>query len=179
LKVLENVPDEQLLIAEAQRDPSRFAALYESNFDRLYAYVARRVATRQDAEDLTAEVFHEALRNLDRFEWRGVPFAGWLIGIAANLLADGWRRAERQQEFLTDDLNETGVDEKIEERTMLCQLVDGLPQDQKLVIIRRFVEQKSLREIAREFGRSTGAIKQLQFRALQNLRMRMESRHVQ
>ena len=179
MKVLENVPDEQSLIAEAQRDPSRFAELYESNFDRLYAYVARRVATRQDAEDLTAEVFHEALRNLDRFEWRGVPFASWLIGIAAHLLADGWRRAKRLQEVPADEQEEAWIHEKIEQRAMLFQLVEDLPQDQKVVIVRRFLEQKSLREIADELERTTGAVKQLQFRALQNLRMRARSRHVQ
>ena len=178
MKVLENGADEQLLIAAAQRDPARFAELYENNFERVYAYAARRLASRQDAEDLTAEVFHEALRNLERFEWRGIPFAGWLIGIAAHLLADGWRRAARRQEIPSDDLDEAGIDEKIELRVMLFQLVDGLPPDQRLVIVRRFVEQKSLREIANELGRSAGAIKQLQFRALQNLRTRIGSRHV-
>ena len=178
MKVLENAPDEQLLIAAAQRDPAQFAELYENNFDRVYTFIARRVPSRQDAEDLTAEVFHQALRNLARFEWQGVPFAAWLLGIAANRLADRWRRAGKQQEVPANDQDEAGIDAKVEENLMLFQLVDELPFDQRLVICRRFVDQRSLREVARELGRSEGAIKQLQFRALQNLRTRMRSRHV-
>lgn len=191
MKVLENGVDEQALIAAAQRDPSRFAELYENNFARVYAYIARRVGDRHDAEDLTAEVFHEALRDLPRFEWRGLPFAAWLLGIAAHLLADRWRRVARQQTVFADGFNgadngngtasasDPGIDPKTEERAVLYELVDELPPDQRLVIVHRFVEQKSLHEIAAELGRSEGAIKQLQFRALQNLRMHIRSRHAE
>jgi RNA polymerase sigma-70 factor (ECF subfamily) len=68
--------------------------------------------------------------------------------------------------------NEAGMAEtaEIERRAMLFQLVDRLPDDQRLVVVRRFVEQKSIREIAQELGRSEGAVKQLQFRALETLR---------
>ena len=62
--------DERLLIEAAKADPQRFADLYEQNFDRVYAFVARRSGTRGEAEDLTAEVFHQALANRGRFEWR-------------------------------------------------------------------------------------------------------------
>lgn len=178
MKVLENPADEQHLIAAAQRDPALFAELYENNFDRVYAFIARRLPSRQDAEDLTAEVFHEALRNLARFEWRGVPFTAWLLGIASNRLADRWRWTDKHQEVPENDWDETGTDAKIEENLILFQLVDELPSDQRLVICRRFIDQKSLREIARELGRSEGAIKQLQFRALQSLRTRIRSRYV-
>ncbi|HEX9111784.1 MAG TPA: sigma-70 family RNA polymerase sigma factor [Terriglobales bacterium] len=199
MKVLENGVDEQFLVAAAQQDPARFAELYESNFDRVYAYVSRRVSDRHDAEDLTAEVFHAALRDLARFEWRGLPFAAWLMGIAAHLLADRWRHAAKRPEISTNDLERgdtsaDGIDSaiidpksigaritdpKIEERAMLYQLVGDLPPDQRLVVVQRFVDQKSVREIALELGRSEGAIKQLQFRALQNLRRRIGSRHVE
>ena len=178
MKVLENGTDERFLVAAAQRDPSRFAELYEGNFERVYAFIARRVASREDAQDLTAEVFHEALRNLNRFEWRGLPFAAWLLGIAAHLLADRWRCSARHREVAADVLDEAGADPQIERRAMLFQLVDGLAPDQRLVVLRRFVDQKSLREIALELGRSEGAVKQLQFRALQNLRAQMRRRYV-
>ena len=74
-------------------DPRLFAKLYEQHFDRVYAFVARRAGQRSEAEDLTAEVFHHALANLSRFEWRGVPFAAWLLQIARNALADRWQPA--------------------------------------------------------------------------------------
>jgi len=68
--------DEWLLVEAAQTDPARFADLYESHFERVYAFIAGRVCNRREAEDLTSEVFRQALQNLRRFEWRGVPFAG-------------------------------------------------------------------------------------------------------
>jgi RNA polymerase sigma-70 factor (ECF subfamily) len=69
LKAIEPGADERQLIEAAQRDPSRFAELYEANFDRVYAFVARRVPTREEAEDVTADVFQEALSSLPSFEW--------------------------------------------------------------------------------------------------------------
>lgn len=167
--------EERLLIEAAQKDPSRFAELYDENFERVYAFVARRVGDRDSAEDLTAEVFHHALANLGRFEWRGVPFAAWLFRIAANAIADRWQRAAKEQgnpaaEKL--DPEESGLDE-VEQRARLFRLVKDLPADQRRVIEMRFAEEKSIREIAQNLRRSEGAVKQLQFRALQNLRARM------
>ena len=69
--MVESELDEKVLIEAAQQDPRRFADLYGLHFDRVYAYIARRVATRADAQDVTAEVFQQALANLGRFEWRG------------------------------------------------------------------------------------------------------------
>src|SRR6187549_1060207 len=86
---------ERLLIEAAQKDPKRFAELYESNFERVYAFIVRRVQDRHEAEDLTSEVFQHALANLSRFEWRGVPFAVWLFRIAANAIADRHRRTKQ------------------------------------------------------------------------------------
>jgi len=180
LKALESKPDsidERLQVEAARQDPARFAELYENNFERVYAYIARRVSSREEAEDLTSEVFREALAGLSRFEWRGLPFVAWLLGIAANVLSDHWGRLGRQQEVVADDLDLVGLDEDIERRAILYQLVDALPDDQGQVIIMRFVGQKSLRETATALGRTEGAIKQLQLRALQNLRERIRSNH--
>jgi len=174
------VADERLLIEAAQQDPARFGELYENNFHRVYAFIARRVRDRGEAEDLTAEVFHQALSNIHRFEWRGVPFAAWLLRIAANMLADRWQRASKIHELPAEALEsvEAGLEEDVERRAMLFQLVDRLPADQRLVVMRRFVEQKSVRDIAQELGRSEGAVKQLQFRALQHLRSQILSKDV-
>ena len=177
MSVVENDTGERLLIEAAQRDPTRFAELYEQNFERVYAYIAVRVRNRDEAQDLTAEVFHQALAGISRFEWRGAPFVTWLLGIAANILADRWERASKQPEVQADELERAGMDDKVEQRAMLFQLVDGLPEDQRHVILRRFVDQRSVQDIAQELGRSEGAVKQLQFRALQNLRTRIRSSH--
>jgi len=168
---------ERLLIEAAQKDPGRFAELYEANFERIYAFIVRRVQDRHEAEDLTAEVFHHALANLSRFEWRGVPFAVWLFRIASNAIADRRRRTRQTVDpQLAEDLDQSSWRD-IERRATLFQLVKSLPEDQRSVLVKRFVEQKNVSEIAREFGRSEGAIKQLQFRALENLKARVGGRH--
>jgi RNA polymerase sigma-70 factor, ECF subfamily len=167
LKADPAIEEERLLVEAAQRDPGRFADLYERNFERVYAYVARRVGSRAEAEDVTAEVFQQALANLPRFEWRGVAFGAWLRRMAANAIADRWHAARRES---GEPAREPASEEDIERRAMLFQLVDTLPPDQRRVVIGRFVEEKSTAEMAREFGRSEGAIKQLQWRALKSLR---------
>jgi RNA polymerase sigma-70 factor (ECF subfamily) len=171
--------EERLLVEAAQKDPARFAELYETNFERVYAFVARRVGDRDAAEDLTSEVFHKALKSLRRFEWRGAPFAAWLLRIAANAIADRAQRAGR--ELAVDDPPELGVEatadvdlEEVEHRARLFRLVDELPSDQRRVVAMRFAEEKSIREIAEALGRSEGAVKQLQFRGLENLRAQIE-----
>lgn len=171
MRALVTESDECLLVEAAQRDPACFAELYERNFERVYAFVVHRVSDRDAAQDITAEVFHEALTNIGRFEWRGVPFVRWLYKIAASAISDRWRRIAREGLPL-DETPETAVDDGTERRALLFQLVDDLPADQRQVVFRRFVDQRSIRDIALEMGRSEGAIKQLQFRALQTLRER-------
>src|SRR5437899_6143443 len=151
--------EERLLVEAAQKDPRRFGELYESNFERVYAFIARRVGNRHEAEDVTAEVFHHALANLSKFEWRGVPFAVWLFRIASNLMADRWRRISKESSDPIDDDLDQSHWQDIERRAMLFRLVESLPADQRTVLIRRFIERKSIREIAEEFVRSEGAIK--------------------
>lgn len=158
-------------IADAQRDPQRFAVLYEANFDKVYAFVARRTAGRAEAEDLTSTVFEKALANLPRFEWRGVPFIAWLMRIAANEVADRARERATPVADIAADIM-TDVDD-LDHRAAVFTCVRALPDDQRRVIALRFAEQRSIKEIAAELGRSEGAVKQLQFRALTTLRTRM------
>ncbi|HJT89854.1 MAG TPA: sigma-70 family RNA polymerase sigma factor [Bryobacteraceae bacterium] len=173
--------DERRLIEAAQRDRRRFAELYERNFERVYAFVAGRVHNRAEAEDVTSEVFHRALANLDRFEWRGVPFAAWLYRLAANAIAGRRQQAARETELSASAGDIPDPDpvalRQVEERATLFRLVGELPPDQQRVVLMRFVEQKSIREIAGELRRSEGAVKQLQFRALERLRARMGRAH--
>lgn len=177
MKALKNEADERLLIQRAQRDPARFAELYELNFERVYAYIVRRVQDRAETEDLTAEVFHHALANLPQFEWRGIPFAAWLFRIAANLISDRRQRSglEVADNERIDAAQVSAAEiEAVERRATLFRLVDTLPAEQRRVVILRFVDQKSIKEVARDIGKTEGAVKQLQFRALSSLRARME-----
>ena len=167
---------ERLLIEAAQKDPARFAEIYELNFNRVYGFIARRVGSRDIAEDLTSDVFHKALAGLPRFEWRGVPFGAWLIRIASNAIIDRAKRAAKDSDISgLDEPSEVSPKEieEIEQRARLFKLVDQLPPDQRRVIVLRFSEEKSIREVAQDLSRTEGAVKQLQFRALQNLRAQL------
>ena len=181
----EREAEERRLIEAAQSNPARFADVYENYLELVYAYVARRVRNRDEAEDLTGEVFRKALASLPRFKWRGAPFAAWLFRIASNMIADRSKRVAKEVPFDESGATERrgitqvskGADtsqqkdlEDSERRALLFQLVDELAEDQGRVLVMRFAEEKSIREIAGALGRSEGAVKQLQFRALENLR---------
>lgn len=174
MKTLEREIDERSLIEAAQAEPARFAELYELNFVRIYAFFARRVGTREEAQDLTSEVFHQGLASIRSFKWQGAPFVAWLYGIAANVLASHRKKMGRSGPLDNLDFSSAGCE--IERSLHLSELVDSLSADQRQVIIRRFIHQRSIREIAHELGRSEGAIKQLQLRALEKLRERFGRR---
>ena len=166
--------DERVLVEAAQQDPGRFAELYERNFHLVYAYVARRIHDRAETQDLTAHVFQQALANIGKFKWRGVPFVTWLYRIAANAIADQARKKSHERAELEDANTSVDPDlEQVERRAQLFRAVETLPEDQRKVILLRFGEEKSIREIAVSLNRSEGAVKQLQFRGLENLRARL------
>jgi len=173
--------EERLLIEGAQHDRARFADVYDEYFEIIYAYIARRVQRRSEAEDVTAEVFRKALENLPRFKWTGAPFASWLLRIAGNTIVDRAKRAARETNASSDESEAPAKSspqmdlESAERSRHLFRLLSELPEDQHRVITLRFAEEKSIREIAAELARSEGAVKQLQFRALENLRKRVHA----
>jgi RNA polymerase sigma-70 factor, ECF subfamily len=182
--------EERRLVEAAQRDPVCFADLYDNYFESVYAYVARRVRDRGEVEDLTSEVFRKALANLARFRWTGAPFAAWLFRIASNMIADRSKRVAREVSLDESGATAPGASAQVskradtsqqkdledsERRALLFRLVDELAEDQGRVLVMRFAEEKSIREIAAALERSEGAVKQLQFRALENLRAKLGS----
>src|SRR2546422_10074435 len=151
-KAAQSEADDRLLVEAAQKDPRRFGDLYEVNFARVYAFVASRVHDRDAAQDLTSDVFHKALANLSRFEWRGVPFAAWLLRIAANAITDRAKRTAREVPS-AEDPPEPGTEidmTAVEHRAQLIRLVEQLPADQRRVIVERFVERSEERRVGKE-----------------------------
>jgi RNA polymerase sigma-70 factor (ECF subfamily) len=164
---------ERRLIEASQKDPRSFDKLYERYFYRVYAFALARTGDASMAEDVTSETFRQAFQNLARFQWRGVPFSAWLFRIAANNVSDMRKHGPGQTAL--QDLPEDPVDPadelaQIEERVQLYEFVDRLPADQRRVIVLRFAQEKRVSEIAAAMGKSEGAVKQLQFRALRSLR---------
>ena len=170
-----DLDEDRRLVAAAQSDPARFVDLYDRHFHRVYAYALRRTKNRVDAEDITSDVFHRALVNLRKYEWRGKPFIAWLFRIAANAIAD--TREETPDAGADTPVEIETVDPNLERQAMLFQLVDRLPDEQRRVIEMRFGEGRSLLEVARAIGKSDGAVKQIQRRALEQLRRDLETSH--
>lgn len=184
-KARANEAEERRLVEAAQRDPVQFSELYENYFELVYAFVARRLRERGATEDVTAEVFHKALKNLPRYRSTGAPFAVWLFRIASNLIADRASRETRSGVSSEVDLEsradnaQTNLQAEIEQserQAIVFRLVTELGKDQQRVIVMRFAEDRSIAEIARELGHTEGAIKQLQFRAMHNLRQMLEQK---
>jgi RNA polymerase sigma-70 factor (ECF subfamily) len=181
-----HIEDERRLVEAAQQNPSHFGALYERHVDRVYAFVLVRVHDRNVAEDITADVFHKALAHLGTFEWRGAPFGAWVIRIAANAVADRRRRPPREASTAPEALEALEALQApqalealdaFESRARLYRYVDELAEPQRTVILERFAHERSLREVAAKLGKTEGAIKQIQLRALRALRARMEADH--
>lgn len=168
--------DELQLIERAQRgDRAALSELYRRHVDAIYRYVHLRVGDPTVAEDLTAEVFLRALEGLGEYRYTGVPLIAWLYRIARARTADYWRRAGRYQEIeLSDKIAAIGSDPEVIasariERSDLVVVLRRLTDAQQQVIILRFVEEMSLAQAAAAMGKTVGAIKALQHRALASL----------
>jgi RNA polymerase sigma-70 factor (ECF subfamily) len=172
--------DEGELIRRArQRDADAFTELYRRHIDRIFRYVLLRVADESTAEDITSDVFVRALEALDTYEDRGAPFAAWLYRIANARVIDHWRRTRRAHVSLETSGIDASVDEPARDVLMYKTLAESLARltnEQQEVIILKFVEGYSITEIARITGRTEGAVKSLQHRALAALARLMEPR---
>ena len=176
-------PDEEALVAAAQRDPRAFGPLYELYVDRIYRYAYRRVGTHHEAEDITAQTFQQALQALPAYEWRGLPFGAWLFRIAGNIINRRGRTSGREVavEDVTvfsgyEEMDDDPADQvwRGEQAAELSELVRKLPPDQQRVLVLKFSHGMKNREIGDLMGRSEGAVKQLVHRALVTLRASME-----
>jgi len=171
------VQDEESLVRRAQQyDQEAFAQLYESNFDKIYRYVVLRIGNETEAEDMTQQVFLNALQSISSFRWKGVPFSAWLFRIAHNQVVDYLRKKTRQA---TESLDESLVISKsdpqlvVEQRLDIEQLIlatKRLTKAQQEVIALRFVSELSTAQVAKVMGKSEGAVKALQHSAIVALR---------
>ena len=167
---------EARLVARAKRgDKQAVGELYQRHVDMIYRYTYARVRDAIVAEDLTAQVFLKALEGLSHYEHTGVPFRAWLYRIAHARTVDYWRKQQRRQEVeLMETLPARGpLPEEIvatrSEWDTAVALMGQLTDDQRDVLVLRFIEQMSLAEVAETMNKTVGAIKALQHRALASL----------
>lgn len=167
------------LVELAQRgDGEAFGMLYERYVDVVYRYVYVRVGTAALAEDLTSETFLRALRRIDSFSWQGRDIAAWFITIARNLITDNAKSARFRMEVTTADMLDADRHVEAPEGEVLQHLRDvrlleavkALKPEQAECVVLRFLQGLSLAETAKVLGRTEGAVKQLQLRAVRALR---------
>jgi RNA polymerase sigma-70 factor (ECF subfamily) len=166
-----------------QGDRDALEELYLIHFDRIYGYLHVSVGNRPDAEDLTTQTFVKMLESIGKFRWQSAPFSAWLFRIAHNLAMDHFRATKRWQpedevpEPPPDESTsaESGALESIGQKSML-ELIEDLSAEQQQVLILKFVFNFSNAEAATILGKSEGAIKSLQHRALVSLQKQLEKR---
>src|SRR5204862_2414058 len=165
------------LVARAQAgDRDALEELYLEHFDRIYGYLHMSVGNRHDAEDLTTQTFLKMLESIGRFRWRSAPFSAWLFRIAHNLAMDHFRARRRWQP--EEEVPEPpGSEEPSAEmeamqsigRQSMMELIERLSPEQQQVLTLKFVFNFPNAEVATILGKSEGAIKSLQHRALVSL----------
>lgn len=166
------------LVEQAKTNPEAFGLLYEQYVNKIYNYIYYRTGNQQDAEDLTAKVFHKALNHIGEYKDKGHPFSAWLYRIAHNLVANWHRDQAKRQTVPVEDLSLTSGKHdnpflrtaQNEERTLLLQAINQLPAIRQQLLILKFVDGASNAEIGRILERSEGAIKSLYHRTLVSLK---------
>jgi len=174
-------PDPQdpqdLVQRAAQRDVEAFARLYDLHLNAVYRFVLFKVGDVTLAEDLTSEVFSKAWESIDRFQWRNIAFEHWLIKIARNMVVDHWRANRRPISSIDGLFDAASADAPPDERVAqdlevesLRRALGGLPEDQREVLVLRFIEGYSHADVAAVLGKSVVAVRQIQVRGLQRMR---------
>ena len=166
--------DDGILTRAAQGDLDAFGLLYEQYVERIYNYIYYRTGNSYDAEDLTERVFMRAMRHINTYHDRGLPFSAWLYRIAHNLVANWHRDNNRRKEIPIDesmfDYRQGQHPESellhLEERERLLRVIRSLPDDRQQLLILKFVEHLSNTEIGQVMGKSEGAVKSLYHRTL-------------
>jgi RNA polymerase sigma-70 factor (ECF subfamily) len=168
-EVLAVPADEAALVTQlAAFDPDAWRAVFDRYFTSIFRLVYMRTRQSSTAEEIAAQTFAEAAAGIRRYRYRGVPFRAWLYRIARNLTADYLKASQKRQHVPLDEswLGDDTPALDAETRADFLLALDKLTDDQRTVVLLRFVEGCSLAEAAAILGRSTGAVKQLQHRAL-------------
>ncbi|HEX2986753.1 MAG TPA: sigma-70 family RNA polymerase sigma factor [Chloroflexota bacterium] len=155
-------------------DAEAFGVLYDTYLDSVYRYVFYKVGDATLAEDLTAQLFMKAWEAMPRYQLREIPFSHWLMRLARNAVIDYYRTSRVQGELdeglvsrEPDPLGEYLQGERVRG---LQRALQRLPEEHRTVIVLRFIEEMDYAQVAEIVGKSQGALRVIQHRALQTLR---------
>lgn len=167
----------RLLVERAQQgEREALEELYLLHFDRIYSYLHMSVGNRHDAEDLTTQTFLKMLESITKFRWQSAPFSAWLFRIAHNLAMDHFRATRRWQpeENVPEQPGEVELSAEAEAlqaigRQSMLELIENLSEEQQQVLTLKFVFNFPNADVATILGKTEGAVKSLQHRALVSL----------
>jgi len=161
---------EALAMRAVQRDSAAWEHIFERHYRSVFAYVRYRLRALDEAEDIASQVFEVAYSRVDRFDYRGVPIEGWLIGIARNLVRDHVKKLARRgfdaELDKSVEISEPDRVGTVDLRSDLLAAMDSLTEDQQEVLRLRFLLDRSVAQTALLMDRSEDAVKNLQRRAL-------------
>src|SRR3954470_10986853 len=183
----ESTADIRALVARAQEgDRDALEELYLLHFDRIYSYLHMSVGNRHDAEDLTTQTFLKMLESIGRFRWQSAPFSAWLFRIAHNLGMDHFRAGRRWQpeEEVPEPPGSEEPSAELEAmqsigRESMMELIEKLSPEQQQVLTLKFVFNFPNADVATILGKTEGAIKSLQHRALGSLHKQISQQQQQ
>ena len=176
--------DDESLIQAAKKDVEAFGKLYDKYYGKISRYIYLRTLDRALTEDLTSNTFYSAFCNIRRFKWKRIPFSAWLYRIATNEIRMHYRR-NRRAKMISGQLESAGIfaasnpdvpapwDTKMrtaEDYILVHRAIQTLKPVYEAVIVLRFFEDKTIKEVAQVLGKKEGTVKSLLHRGLTQLR---------
>ena len=175
----------KIIESAVRGEASAFGLLYDHYQPRIYRFILIKVGRREEAEDLTHQVFLNAWQNIGNYKNLGFPFGSWLYQIARNQIIDYYRTnkvtvdLEKVEQYWSETASsETATDAKMEIERVKIAIRKLKPIHQDIVVM-RFVEELSIKEVAAATKKTEGAIKLLQHRAIKHLKEILEKEGVE
>lgn len=176
----EEIQQEFIILERAKRNPNAFGVLYDKYFDRIFNFIYRQIDDEDITADLCSQTFFSVLKNLARYEFRGVPFSAWLYKIANNEVNKYYRKRKNDKVFSLEevrvrelmDISNDSMDEAVIQRMM--EYLQDLPTEMLEILQLRFFEDKNFKEIAFILDISESGAKMRTYRALDRLRTKFK-----
>jgi len=168
--------DKQLIKRAIRGEASAFGSLYDKYQPQIFRFIFLKVGHREEAEDLTHQVFLKSWQNINNFNFQGFPFSSWLYSVARHQVIDFYRTKKKNvafEEIIELEINEESLPETLDIEATIEQVKEAIGRlggEQQDVIILRFIEDFSVREVASIMDKTEGAVKLLQHRGIKNLR---------
>jgi RNA polymerase sigma-70 factor (ECF subfamily) len=181
--------EEESLVKAAQRDNQSFAKLYDVYYSKIFGYIFRRTLDLELSKDLCSETFLKAYLNINRFQWKNIPFSAWLYRIATNEMNMADRKKKYEPEslhrimekkyFEPPDPQSLQAEKALLEKQLeqskdfqqILQKLKELSNKYQEVITLRYFEDKTIKEIADILGKKEGTIKSILSRGIEQLKL--------